>query len=66
MTNAEFYKNEILELVKNDQGIALENNRLVACKGLSCGDCDFAKSVIADTSCNRDCENVKIDWLSAR
>ena len=60
MTNAEFYKNEVLELVRNDQGIALENNRLVACKGLICEDCDFAKF---DAWSNHECENVKINWL---
>lgn len=60
MTNAEFYKNEILGMVRNNQTIGLQNNKLVTCKGLSCEDCGFSTF---KTRCNHECENVKIKWL---
>lgn len=56
MTNFEFYKDKILEIVENDTGFALKGNDLDVCDGTGCKDCGFHD---VDMTCN----SVSLKWL---
>lgn len=55
MTNFEKWKDEILELIKRGQSIALKDNKVVACVATSCRECGLNES-------NR-CGTRGIKWL---
>ena len=56
MTNFEFYKDKILEFVKNGKVFALKGNDLAACAGTVCKDCSFCSTEI-------NCYALSLKWL---
>ena len=56
MTNFEYWKDRILEIVKSDAGLALNNGNPTECHHISCGNCNFrSKTQI--------CNIKRFEWL---
>lgn len=55
MTNFEFYKEEILNLINSGRVVAKVNGKIVSCGATKCTDCDFGGN----------CERNRFTWLYA-
>ena len=55
MTNFEFYKEEILNLINSGRVVAKVNGKIVSCGATKCSDCDFGGN----------CERNRFTWLYA-
>lgn len=72
MTNFEHYKNEILDIVCKDDGMAfsIHENKVVPCSSISCMDCKFHTIVDDKYLCaefragwlKSEYEEPKVDW----
>lgn len=60
MTNFEFYRDEILEITKTGEGIALKCGKLIRCNGCACDECEFSRK-----SPYPDCNSAVFEWLYA-
>ena len=56
MTNFEYWKDRILEIVKIDAGLALNNGNPTECLGMDCSYCGFYSDI---HSCNK----IRFEWL---
>jgi hypothetical protein len=57
-TNFEYYKDKILEIIKNGSPFAVEDNKPVSCRGMKCYECDFVGTY-------GDCNPERFKWLYA-
>lgn len=64
MTNYEYYKDEIMEIVKNGGSLAINKNteKLCVCQDILCDECLFVRSIAPCTSACRDARKA---WLNS-